>query len=57
MRGDTILDIYLFRPESSFISCRVVREISDHNGVLLEVDWDENRQVERIVPCTIKQMF
>jgi hypothetical protein len=47
------LDIYLLRPESSFISCRVVPGLGDHNGVLLEVDWDENRhgsQVERIVP-------
>jgi hypothetical protein len=52
-RGDMILDICLLRPESSFISCRVVPGISDHNWVLLEVDWDENMhgaQVERIVP-------
>jgi hypothetical protein len=51
-RGDTILDIYLLRPESSFISCHVVPGISDHNEVLLEVDWDENRNgalVEGIV--------
>jgi hypothetical protein len=40
-RGDSILDIYLVRSESSFISCRVVLGISDHNGVLLEVDWAE----------------
>jgi hypothetical protein len=35
-----------------FISCCVVPGNSDHNGVLLEVDWVENRhgtQVERIV--------
>jgi hypothetical protein len=47
------LDIYLLRPEGSFISCRVVPGISDHNGVLLEVDLDENghgAEVERIVP-------
>jgi hypothetical protein len=46
------LDIYLLRLESSFISC-VVPGISDHNRVLLEVDWDENKhgaQVKRIVP-------
>jgi hypothetical protein len=52
-RGDRILDIYLLRPESSFISCCVVPGISGHNGVLLEIDWDENKhgaQVERIVP-------
>jgi hypothetical protein len=43
----------LLRPESSFISCCGVPGISDHNGVLLEVDWDENRhgaQAERILP-------
>jgi hypothetical protein len=37
-REDTTLDIYLLRPESLFISCCVVPGISDHNGVLLEVD-------------------
>jgi hypothetical protein len=40
-RGDSILDIYLVRPENFFISCRVVPGISDHNGVLIEVDWAE----------------
>jgi hypothetical protein len=52
-RGEAVLDIYLLRPESSFISCSVVPGISDHNAVLLEVDWKENRQeaqVGRIVP-------
>jgi hypothetical protein len=52
-RGDTTLDIYLLKPESSFISCRVVPGISDHNGVLLEAVWAENRhrvQDETIVP-------
>jgi hypothetical protein len=52
-RGDTVLDIYLLRPESSFISWGVVPGISDHKGVLLEVEWEENRQgpqVGRIVP-------
>jgi hypothetical protein len=52
-RGDTILDIYLLRPESSLISCSVVPGISDHKGVLLEVEWEENTQgpqVGRIVP-------
>jgi hypothetical protein len=51
--GDTILDIYLLGFESLFISCSVVLGIDNHNGVLLEVDWDENRhgaQTERIVP-------
>jgi hypothetical protein len=47
------LDTYLLRPESSFISYSVGPGISDHNGVLLEVDWDETshgEQDERIVP-------
>ena len=41
-RGDALLDIYLLRPESSFISCNIMPGISDHNGVLLDVEWDEN---------------
>jgi hypothetical protein len=52
-RGDSILDIYLVRPESSFISCKVVPRISDHNGVLLEADWAESchrSQVVREIP-------
>jgi hypothetical protein len=51
-RGDTSLDVYLLRPESLFITCSIVRGISDHKGILLEVDWDDNRQgaqVGRIV--------
>jgi hypothetical protein len=57
-RGDTILDNYLLRPERSFISGSVIPGISDHNGVLLEVDWDENRhgaQVEKILPLYHKK--
>jgi hypothetical protein len=52
-RGDAMLDIYLLRPESSIIACNILPRISDHNGVLLEVEWGENSrgpQVERIVP-------
>jgi len=52
-RGDVLLDIYLFRPECSLISCNILPGISDLNGVLLEVEWDEICQepkVERIVP-------
>jgi hypothetical protein len=51
-RGDAMLDIYLLRPESSFIYCNIVPGISDHNGVLLEVEWYEKcreSQVERSV--------
>jgi hypothetical protein len=56
-RGDTILDIYLLKPESAFISWKVVPGISDHNGVLLEADWAENRfraQKRRKVPLNHK---
>ena len=46
------MDIYLLTPESSLISCNILSGISDHNGVLLEVEWDEicwEPKVERIV--------
>ena len=48
-----MLDVYLVRPESAFTSCSNVQVISDHCGVLLEVEWGENcreHQVERLVP-------
>ena len=41
-RGDAILDVYLVRPESSFTSSSIVQGISDHHGVILEVEWEEN---------------
>ena len=56
-RGDAILDVYLVRPESSFTSCSIVQGISDHHGVLLEVDWEENSfvpQSERLIPVYYK---
>ena len=34
--------MYLVRPESSFTSSSIVQGISDHNGVVHEVDWEEN---------------
>jgi len=52
-RGDTLLDVYLVRPESSFTSSSIVQGISDHYGIMLEVVWDESGselQVERVVP-------
>jgi hypothetical protein len=52
-RGDAILDIYLLKPESSLISCNIVPGISDHNGVLVEVERYEKcrePQVEISVP-------
>ncbi len=38
-RGDSLLDIYLVWPDCELISCETVQEISDHYGVLLEVEW------------------
>jgi hypothetical protein len=52
-RGDALLDVYLVRPESSFTSSSTVQGISDHDGIILEVEWEESSwepQVERIVP-------
>jgi hypothetical protein len=52
-RGDTLLDVYLVRPESSFTSRSTAQRISDHYGVMLEVEWEESGyepQVERVVP-------
>ena len=34
-----MLDIYLIQPESAFITCSTVQGISDHCGILLEVEW------------------
>ena len=33
-RGNSLLDVYLVRPESALISCGTVQGISDHCGVL-----------------------
>ena len=41
-RGDALLDIYLLRRESSLITYNILPGINDHNGVLLEVEGDEN---------------
>jgi hypothetical protein len=51
-RGGSLLDIYLVRPERALISCGTVQGISDHCGVLLEVEWAEKyfvTQEERLV--------
>ena len=37
-RGDSLLDVYLVLPENAIISCDTVQRISDHCGVLLEVE-------------------
>ena len=47
-RGDALLDIYLLRPESSLISCNILPSITDHNEVLLEVEWNENCREPKI---------
>jgi hypothetical protein len=59
--GEALLDINPLRHKSSLISCNILPEISDHNGVVLEVQWDEiflqskvDRVVDRIVPVCHK---
>ena len=37
-RGDSVLDIYLVRPESALTSCGTVQGISDHCGVVIDVE-------------------
>jgi len=52
-RGDGLLDFYLVRPEISVTSSNIVQGISVHNGVILEVDREENcfqPQLERVIP-------
>jgi hypothetical protein len=51
-RGDTPLGIYFLRSENSHISCNILLGISDHNGVLLEIERDEicrKTKIARIV--------
>jgi len=40
-QGDALLDVCLLRPESSVTSSSVVQGISDHYGVILEVEWED----------------
>jgi hypothetical protein len=52
-RGDALLDVYLVRPESSFTASSIAQGISDHQGVIFEVEWEGNccvPQVEKLVP-------
>jgi hypothetical protein len=44
-RGDSLLYVYLVRPESSLISRGTVQGISDHCRVLLDVEWGKTRFV------------
>jgi len=56
-QGDALFDVYLVWPKSAFTSCCNVKGISDHYGVLLEVEWGENcceHQVERLVSVYYK---
>jgi len=51
-REDALLDIFLSRSEASLIPFNILPGISDYNGALLEVQWDEifrESKVERIV--------
>jgi len=50
--GDTLLDVYLVRPEISFTASSIVQGISVHHGVILKVEWEENcvSQLEKLVP-------
>ena len=45
--------MYLIRPENSCTSSSIVQGISDHRGVILEVDWDRSfrtAQPDRAIP-------
>jgi len=56
-RGDSLLNIYLVRPESALISCGTVQGISDHCGVLLDVERAEKgfvTQEKGLVPAYLK---
>jgi len=50
---DSLLDVYLVRPGSALTSCGMVQGISDHRGVLLDVEWVETGfmiQEKQLVP-------
>ena len=52
-RGDSLLDIHVVRPEGELISCETVQGVSDHCGVLLEVEWGSHcceTQEKRLLP-------
>ena len=45
--------IYLLKSKSSLISSNILPVISEHNGALFEIEWDEicrESKFERIVP-------
>ena len=48
-----MLDVFLVRPESSVLSRGIVQGVSDHQAVILEVEWEDmcrDPHVERVVP-------
>jgi hypothetical protein len=52
-RGDALLDVFQVRPESSLTSSGIVQGVSDHQAVILEVEWKDKciePHVERVVP-------
>ena len=52
-RGGSLLDIYLLRLGNVLISCNILPGISNHEGVLLEVEWSDkcrDDNAARIVP-------
>jgi hypothetical protein len=53
IRGDSLMDVYLVKPENALISCGTVQGVSDHCGVLLDVEWvdkDFVTQEKQLVP-------
>ena len=59
-RRDSLLDVYLIRPDNTLISCSTGQGISDHCGVLLEVEWSgcgDGTKEERTVPMYHKTNF
>ena len=57
-RGDSLLDIYLVRLEGELITCETVQGISDHYGVLLDVEWGglyRETQEKRLIPMYHKK--
>jgi hypothetical protein len=52
-RRDALLDVFLVQPESSVTYSGIVQGISDHQAVILKVQWKDmysKPQVERLVP-------
>jgi len=48
-----LLDVYLVQPKNSLVTCSIVQGLSNHYGVLLEIEWSKicrAPQVEKLVP-------